>query len=138
MSFQLRLGSMKLDIARAAPWLRSTLSPPVFCTLDPTSLNLERMSFSRRPSCGASTVMNRPLHPLRSACCTIRLVIARSLFTYNWSHWHWPSWAASTISSKEHDARVGIIWITLCLCAPRVRITSPSGLPSLPSAVAVT
>lgn len=81
MSFQLKDGSMKEEMARAAPWERSTLSPPVDWTFEPTSENLERMSFSLRPSWGASTVMNKPLQPLFSACSTMRLVMARSLFT---------------------------------------------------------
>ena len=39
-------------------------------------------TFSRRPSWGASTVINSALMPRFSACCTMRFVIARSLLTY--------------------------------------------------------
>lgn len=41
-----------------------------------------RTTFSRRPSCGASTVIKSPLQPRFSACWTIRFVTARSRFTY--------------------------------------------------------
>lgn len=88
-------------IARAAPCDRSTPSEPDLLTTEGSSASnfirmsyrpeLERWStsttkdidtFSRRPSCGASTVMNKPLTPRLSACCTSFLVTARSLFTY--------------------------------------------------------
>ena len=39
-------------------------------------------TFSRRPSCGASTVINSALMPRLSACCTMRFVVVRSLLTY--------------------------------------------------------
>lgn len=59
---------MNDEMARAAPCDLSTDSPLVRCTFDPSSANFCRMSFSRRPSCGASTVMKRPLMPRFSAC----------------------------------------------------------------------
>ena len=85
---------------------------------------LREFTFSLWPNWGASTVMNRALIPRLSAFWTIRFVILRSLFTYlkrchfgmrmlgwkaySWKNWTWFGWAASTISSKEHEARVGI------------------------------
>lgn len=52
-------------IALAAPCDLSTVE---FCwTFDPSSLNFCRISFSRRPSWGASTVMKSPLIPRASA-----------------------------------------------------------------------
>lgn len=70
-------------------------------------------------------MMKRALMPRFSACCTNFLVISRSLLTYlrmslnnsversytsthSWRNCTWPGFALSTISSKEHDARVGI------------------------------
>jgi len=67
-TFHDKLGSMNDEMARAAPCDLSTDSPWVRCTFEPSSANFCRMSFSRRPSCGASTVMNRPLMPRFSAC----------------------------------------------------------------------
>lgn len=101
---------MKEEMARAAPCVLSTDSPDVRWTFEPSSANFCRMSFSRRPSCGASTVIKRPLMPRFSACWTILRVISRSLFTYSCINCTCPGLAASTISSNEHDASVGIIY----------------------------
>jgi hypothetical protein len=94
------------------------------------------MSFSRRPSCGASTVMKSAFAPRRSASCTSLCVTARSRFTYSWKKNVWPGAPALKISSIEHDASVGTICTTPCRAAARVSVISPSGCPSRPSAVA--
>ena len=51
------------------------------------------------------------------------------------SHCVWPPRAASAISSNEHEASVGIIWMMFCALAARVSTTSPSTWPSLPESV---
>ena len=51
------------------------------CTLLAAPVYFSRISRSRRPSCGASTVTNRPLHPRFSACWTMRRVMVRFLLT---------------------------------------------------------
>lgn len=180
-------------IALAAPCVRSTLPPTRVCSAGSSASYFWRISykrckytssqprvqigitFSRRPSWGASTVMNRALIPRFSACFTIRCVDFLSVLTYlrtctiklhrrqasdatvvtySCIHCGWPGWAASTISSKPHDAKVGIcefssqndnpgthivhtIWTTPCFPAALVKLSSPSGWPSFPSAVAV-
>lgn len=131
-------------------------------------------TFSRLPNWGASTVINRPLIPRSSACCTIRFVIFRSLFTYlkiifseQLSRLHLKDKYKHIQLEELNLARLGSIhdfvewtrckgwylrmmwaryWkikdyvfticITPCFAAALVKFSSPSGWPSLPSAVA--
>ena len=62
-------------------------------------------------------------------------VALRSRLTYNWNHSFCLSFTlAAASSSTELLALVDIAWIIPARPAPRVRFTSPSGLPSLASA----
>ena len=67
-------------IAFATPSSRCTSSS--FCT-SASSVNLFRISFSRLPSCGASTVINKALQPPFSSFSTYSFERDRSALTYN-------------------------------------------------------
>mmetsp|Transcript_42260 Transcript_42260/g.92186 ORF Transcript_42260/g.92186 Transcript_42260/m.92186 type:complete len:298 (-) Transcript_42260:129-1022(-) len=136
-SFQFSEGSMKEEMARAVPWLLSILADCLVWTAA-VNLALLRMSRSRRPSWGASTVMNNPLKPRDSALRITSSVTFLSLFTYSCHHCVWPAARAPAISSIVQLARVGHIWITPCACAARAIAISPSGVYRRPRAQAVT
>merc|ERR1719379_1637966 len=84
-SFQFRDGSMKDEMARVVPWFVGILSFCFVCTFA-ESLALLRMSRSRLPRRGASTVTNKALKPSFSAFCTTDFVSSLSRFTYSCDH----------------------------------------------------
>ena len=113
------------------------------CTSAPAWLTLTRRSFSRLPSCGASTVMNSAAQPSASALRTMRSVFSRSALTYSWKKSGWRGAAsppappaAATMSSRPHDDSVGIMKMTPSAPAASFHATSPSGWPSLHIATA--
>ena len=70
---------MKVVSALEVPSLRVPVAPA--CTAAPAWETFTRRSFSRLPSCGASTVMKSALQPAASARCTVSRVFSRSGFT---------------------------------------------------------
>lgn len=183
-------------IALAAPCVRSTSPPVRVCSAGSSASYFWRIScallwvhelnanakggitFSRRPSWGASTVINNALIPRFSACCTTRRVAFLSVFTYLGGseylsisyakHWislrrrtvasivvalvelrqrsrrmrRMPEWESAIYALIKWPWRGGgelrqTIWTTSCLAAALVRLSSPSGWPNFPRAVAV-